>query len=86
MDKVPRELLTWHDAPERLSRTHPRYDPEAFFRVKAEYVAREVARINGGRVPAGSLPQETAVRSVWIWGAGRPTRKRAAHLAVQSGA
>lgn len=68
MAKVPRELLTWHDAPGRLSRTDPRYDPEAFFRVKAEYVARHLGR-NGHR-------------EVWIWGAGRPTRKRAAHLGV----
>lgn len=66
MAKVPRELLTWHDAPGRLSRTDPRYDPEAFFRVKAAYVAQHLIR--QGR------------REVWIWGAGRPTRKRAAHL------
>jgi glycosyltransferase involved in cell wall biosynthesis len=68
MAKVPRELLTWHDAPGRLSRTDPRYDPGAFFRVKAEYLARHLGR-NGHR-------------EVWIWGAGRPTRKRAAHLAA----
>lgn len=66
MAKVPRELLTWHDAPGRLSRTDPRYDPEAFFRVKAEYVALHLGR--------------SGHREVWIWGAGRPTRKRAAHL------
>lgn len=69
MAKVPRELLTWHDAPGRLSRTDPRYAPEAFFRVKAEYVARHLGR--------------TGHRGVWIWGAGRPTRKRVAHLAAQ---
>jgi glycosyltransferase involved in cell wall biosynthesis len=68
MVKVPRELLTWHDAPGRLSRTDPRYDPEAFFRVKAEYVARHLGR--------------SEHREIWIWGAGRPTRKRAAHLGV----
>lgn len=66
MAKVPRELLVWHDTPGRLSRTDPRYDPEAFFRVKAAYVAQHLIR--QGR------------REVWIWGAGRPTRKRAAHL------
>lgn len=68
MGKVPRELLTWHDAPGRLSRTDPRYDPEAFFRMKAEYLAKHLRR--SGRLEA------------WIWGAGRPTRKRAAHLAA----
>lgn len=72
MAKVPRELLTWHDAPGRLSRTDPRYDPDAFFRVKAGPVAREVGRLPG---PPG--------REVWIWGAGRPTRRRAAPLGAQ---
>lgn len=71
MAKVPRELLTWHDRPGRLSRTDPRYDPAAFFRVKAGHVAREVGRLPG---PPG--------REVWVWGAGRPTRKRAALLAA----
>jgi glycosyltransferase involved in cell wall biosynthesis len=66
MAKVPRGLLTWHDSPGRLSRIDPRYDPEAFFRVKAAYLARHLIR--QGR------------REAWIWGAGRPTRKRAAHL------
>ena len=84
MAKVPRELLTWHDAPGRLSRIDPRYDPEAFFRVKAGYVAQEVARTVGWdrQIPpsfeAGSATPP--YRPVWIWGAGRPTRKRAAHL------
>ena len=36
MAKVPRPLLTWHDSTGRLSRTDARYDPEAFFRLKAE--------------------------------------------------
>lgn len=66
LGKVPCELLIWHDRPGRLSRTDPRYDPEAFFRVKAGYLASHLAR--GG------------VTRVWIWGAGRPTRKRAAYL------
>jgi glycosyltransferase involved in cell wall biosynthesis len=66
MGKVPRELLVWHDSKGRLSRTEARYDPEAFFRLKAEYLARHLARIGKNEV--------------WIWGAGRPTRKRAAHL------
>ena len=65
--KVPRVLLTWHDAPGRLSRTDARYGPEAFFRLKAEWIAREVGRVAGGR-------------KIFVWGAGRHTRKRAAHL------
>jgi glycosyltransferase involved in cell wall biosynthesis len=70
MAKVPQALLTWHDSPDRLSRTAARYDPEAFFRTKAPWIARELVRIEVSR----------RARPVWIWGAGRPTRKRAAHL------
>lgn len=62
--KVPRTLLTWRDGPERLSRTDARYAEEAFYALKAEWLAREVIRRARGR-------------AVWIWGAGRPTRKRA---------
>jgi glycosyltransferase involved in cell wall biosynthesis len=65
--KVPRVLLTWHDSAGRLTRTDARYAPDAFFRVKAEWIARELARSGGGR-------------AVWVWGAGRHTRKRAAWL------
>ena len=60
-------LLTWHDSPFRLSRSDPRYDPEAFFRIKAPWIARELARCARNR-------------PIWIWGAGRQTRKRAAEL------
>ena len=67
MAKVPRVLLTWFDSPGRLSRTDPRYAPEAFFRLKAGWLARAVAR-------------QRADRALIVWGAGRPTRKRAAHL------
>jgi glycosyltransferase involved in cell wall biosynthesis len=67
MAKVPRMLLAWHDAPARLSRVDPRYAPEAFFATKAVYLARELVRNAGGR-------------RVLVWGAGRPTRKRAAYL------
>lgn len=65
--KVPRVLLTWHDAPTRLTRTDTRYAPDAFFRAKAEWIARELGRVAGGR-------------KIFVWGAGRHTRKRAAHL------
>ena len=67
MGKVPRALLTWHDAPSRLTRTDARYTPEKFFAVKAGWIARELARV-------------AADRQIFVWGAGRHTRKRAAHL------
>lgn len=90
--KVPRVLLRWHDRAGRLSRTDRRYDPEAFFRVKAEWVAREVERVVGARRPgagrgfnprsdlADGKGRAEAAPCLWIWGAGRPTRKRAAWL------
>lgn len=64
MIKLERALLTWHDLPGRLSRTDPRYDPEAFYRVKARWLAKVI--------PAG--------RALHVWGAGRPTRRRARYL------
>ncbi|HVU35800.1 MAG TPA: glycosyltransferase family 2 protein [Opitutaceae bacterium] len=69
MAKVQRPLLRWHDAATRLSRTDPRYSPEAFFRLKAEWVAHALRTEN-----------HLDGRRLYVWGAGRPTRKRAAHL------
>lgn len=100
MAKVPRVLLRWHDSPGRLSRADARYDPEAFFQLKAEWIARWLrasgvvagrrilAQVAGGSGTAesgrtlahGELSGEGAARPVLVWGAGRPTRKRAAHL------
>lgn len=65
--KVPRVLLTWRDFPGRLTRTDPRYGAERFFELKARWLAREVQRC-------------LCERRVLIWGAGRHTRVRAAHL------
>lgn len=62
--KLPEELLVWRDAPGRLSRTDPRYSVEAFYEVKAAHLARWLR----ARVPAG--------RALWLWGAGRVTRRR----------
>lgn len=70
MARVPRRLLTWHDAPGRLSRTDPRYAPEAFYRLKAPWIAAWLRRA------------VSAERGIYAWGAGRPTRQRAAHLAA----
>lgn len=72
--KVPRPLLRWNDPPARLSRTDPRYAPEAFYRLKAGYLARWL-RGAGGAV--------ARPRGIWVWGAGRPTRQRAAHLVAE---
>ncbi len=62
--KVPRVLLTWNDPPARLSRVDPRYSVEAFYACKCRWLAR-------------TLPPD---RPVWLWGAGRVTRRRFAVL------
>ncbi len=65
MEKVDRELMVWNDPPGRLTRNDPRYDVEAFYRVKTGYLARWLERNN-------ALHPDVAVV-----GAGRITRKRA---------
>ena len=70
MAKLPDVLLQWNDPPSRITRNDPRYAPEAFFRAKAPWVARELAR----------LAESHGIREIYVWGAGRHTRKRAAHL------
>jgi len=66
--KVDEVLLDWYDLPNRLSRSDSRYSKEAFYQVKAQYLACWLRKHN---------PHHP---EVIIWGAGRPTRKRAAHL------
>lgn len=66
--KVPEPLVVWHDPPQRLSRTHPRYTPEAFYACKCAYLARWLRR------------EITAPRQILLWGAGRTTRRRFAPL------
>lgn len=68
--KVPRELLLWTDRPDRLSRRNPRYSPRAFAAVKAPYLARAIRRSQRGR-------------ALWIWGAGRETRRRLTGLLAE---
>ena len=70
MAKLEAELLVWNDPPSRASRIDPRYDPGAFFAVKAPYLAR-------------AIQQTRRDRPVWIWGAGRLTRRRVDLLAAQ---
>lgn len=61
--KVDAELLTWNDPPQRLSRTDARYSVEAFYTMKCRYVRRWLA-------------DHAAGREIWLWGAGRITRRR----------
>lgn len=64
MEKLPEQLLVWNDPPGRLSRTDARYATEAFYRVKAEYLARWLAAHN---------PHHPEILA---WGSGRITRLR----------
>ncbi|MEX1012027.1 MAG: glycosyltransferase [Balneolaceae bacterium] len=68
MAKVPEVLLRWNDPTDRLSRTDSRYSFQAFYEIKAKWLAEWLARHN------------PCHPDVVIWGAGRTTRKRAALL------
>jgi glycosyltransferase involved in cell wall biosynthesis len=68
MAKIGSVGLRWNDPSQRLSRTDPRYAAEAFFQLKAGYLANWLR--------AHVSPD----RPLLVWGAGRPTRKRAALL------
>jgi hypothetical protein len=70
MAKVPRVLLGWREAPARATRTDPRYARAAFDGLRAAFLACD-ERLAAVR---------TGERDLVIWGAGRRTRGRAAHL------
>ena len=55
--KIPEQLLRWSDHPERLSRTHPNYHKEAFWRLKSTYFSRWIQK---------AFPEE--LPPVYIWG------------------
>ncbi len=46
--KLPEPLLIWHDHADRLSRTHANYSTDAFFRIKAKWIAAWYARDRAG--------------------------------------
>ena len=62
--KVPHKLLVWNDPPGRLSRTDPRYAVDHFYQTKCHYLARWLGR------------HVDPARKLWLWGAGRITRRR----------
>jgi glycosyltransferase involved in cell wall biosynthesis len=43
MAKVPEVLFEWRDHADRHSRSHPRYNRQAFFKLKARYIATLIA-------------------------------------------
>jgi len=67
--KTPHPVLVWNDPPGRLTRSDPRYAVDRFYEVKRRYLARWLKQ----RLDPG--------REVWLWGAGRVTRRRFLPLA-----
>lgn len=68
MDKVDSTVLKWVDSKSRLTRTDSRYSPDAFFRIKARYLAEWLKKHN---------PHHPFVL---IWGGGRLSRRRSNYL------
>ncbi len=68
MSKVDEYILSWRDSDTRLTRTDPRYDQDAFFRIKAKYLAKWLA-LNNPKHP-----------NIYLWGAGRLSRRRSDYL------
>ncbi len=66
--KLDKPLIEWHDSPQRLTRTDPRYENKAFFMIKSHYLAKWLGEHNPFH------PE------VWIWGASKISRKRASLL------
>jgi len=61
--KVPEILLTWNDPPTRLTRSDPRYDIDRHAQLRCRHLAAHL-RASDERRP------------IWLWGAGRVTRRR----------
>jgi glycosyltransferase involved in cell wall biosynthesis len=63
--KLDHIVLHWYDSNGRLTRTHPNYSEESFYRIKTKYLAQWLSQNN---------PHHPEVA---IWGASRLSRKRA---------
>lgn len=68
MAKVPEVVLDWYDSPGRLTRSHPAYSDDAFYRVKSRYLSLWLKENN---------PHHPGVA---VWGASRISRGRARML------
>ncbi|MEM6829072.1 MAG: glycosyltransferase family 2 protein [Bacteroidota bacterium] len=64
MGKVSQVVLEWSDLPNRLTRTHSSYTNEAFYLIKAAYLAKWLKKRHS-RIP-----------NVFVWGAGKESKKR----------
>jgi len=68
MEKVQQKILRWNDSPSRLTRTDARYSKEAFYHLKAKYLASWLKKNNQFHP------------NVYVWGAGRVSRRRSQYL------
>jgi len=66
--KINRFVIKWMDSENRLTRTHPIYSDEAFYRVKTFYLSKWLKNNN---------PHHPFIS---VWGASKISRKRAALL------
>ena len=71
MGKVPETVLTWRDSESRLTRTDDKYSQEAFFKIKAKYLAKWLSKYNPFHP------------DVYLWGAGRLSRRRSDYLIAE---
>lgn len=62
--KIPHPVLIWNDSPGRLTRIDPRYGTDRFYRLKLRHLAHWLKR------------EVAPDRGIWLWGAGRVTRRR----------
>lgn len=67
-EKVEEVLFEWHDSKTRLTRSDKRYRRENFYIIKAPFLAQWLTN--------------RKINSVWVWGAGKLSRKRATLLII----
>ncbi len=70
MHKLSQSLVTWNDPPNRLTRTHDNYSDDAFAALRARYLAAYLH----------SQFPDTPSPHIYIFGAGRMSRRRARPL------
>ena len=68
MKKVKQKIIKWYDSPIRLTRTDPRYSTDAFYKIKARYLAKWLSDHNPFHP------------NILVWGAGRLSRRRSNYL------
>ncbi|WP_420318822.1 glycosyltransferase [Ekhidna sp.] len=71
MRKVEHTILKWRDLSGRLTRTDDRYSQEAFFKIKAQYLAQWLKKNNPFHP------------NIYLWGAGRLSRRRSELLLAE---